>query len=138
MNWRKLWLICTSSYLIFYFAAVVLPRKMPFDQISSTQTGFLKKIFSQILYYDGPLEPVANFVFLIPVFAILLHYLGKSRTIPAVYICVALSASAELLQKLIPGRVSSLRDFFLNSAGAVTAYLTFEVMSRLNIIKPKI
>ena len=126
MNWRKIGQICAISYLFLYLAAMVMPRKLPYEQFSSEHANFIKRAFHQILYYGGPLEPVANFFVLIPVFAITLTLLGKSRTVLALAICIALSAAAESLQQLIPGRVSSLRDFALNSGGAIAAFLLYK------------
>lgn len=135
MNRRKLWQFGVFSYLSIYLLAMLLPRELPFNQISTLHTNVFKKLFSQMLYYGGPLEPVANFLLLMPVFAILIHYLHKSRAVSAFYICVALSGTVELVQKLIPGRVSSLKDFLLNSAGAVIAFLVFKVKSKAKEIK---
>jgi glycopeptide antibiotics resistance protein len=125
MNWRKVRQICTVSYLLLYIAAMVLPRKLPFSQVYSSHTNLIKRVFSELLYYGGPFEPVANFFLLMPIFVIILHFLGRSKAVYAMAICVGLSAAAELLQRFIPGRVGSLRDFALNCAGVVTAYLIY-------------
>jgi glycopeptide antibiotics resistance protein len=109
---------------------MVMPRKLPYEQFSLLHSNFIKRAFHQLLYYGGSLEPVANFFFLVPIFAILLGLLGKSKSVSAVLICIALSAIAESLQRLIPGRVSSLRDFVLNSAGAISAYLLYTFYTR--------
>ena len=130
MNWRKIGQICAIFYLILYVAVMVMPRKLPYEQFSSAQSNFIKRAFHQLLYYGGSLEPVANFFFLVPIFAVLLVFLGKSKSISAVVICIALSATTESLQRLIPGRVSSLRDFALNSAGAISAYLLYTLYTR--------
>jgi len=86
-------------------------------------------LFHQILYYGGPLEPVANFFFFIPIFAILLVFLGKARALLGLVICISLAASAETLQHFIPGRVSSVRDFTLNASGAVVAFLANKIFN---------
>jgi len=112
-------------YMIVYVAAMLTPRSSPADSNSLTHTSFLRRIFHEILYYGGALEPVANFLFLIPVFAFLVLYLGSSKAILAAIICVALSATAEFLQRFIPGRVTSLQDFLLNSLGALSALLIY-------------
>jgi glycopeptide antibiotics resistance protein len=109
---------------------MVMPRKLPYEQFSPLHSNFIKRAFHQILYYGGPLEPVANFFVLIPAFAILLTFLGRSRAVWGVAICIALSATAESLQQFIPGRVSSFRDFALNSAGAISAYLLYTFYTR--------
>ena len=130
MNRRKIGQIFTISYLFLYVAAMVLPRKLPFNQVYSQHANLIKRVFSQLLYYGGPLEPVANFFFLMPIFAISFHLLGRGKAIYAVAICIGLSATAEILQRSIPGRVSSLRDFALNSAGAISAYLLYSIYAR--------
>lgn len=126
MKRRKIGHICAFFYFSLYFAAMVIPRKLPYEQFSSLHSNFIKRTFHQILYYGGPLEPVVNFFLLFPAFAILLIFLGRSRAIWGVAICIVVSATAESLQQLIPGRVSSVRDFALNSAGAVTAMLFYK------------
>ena len=130
MNWRKIGQICAIFYLFLYLAAMVVPRKLPYEQFSSDQANFLKRAFHELLYYGGSLEPVANFFFLVPIFGILLVFIGRSRSLSALVICIALSATAESLQRLIPGRVSSVRDFVLNSAGAISAYLLYTLYTR--------
>ena len=125
MNWRKIGRISAIFYMIVYVVAMLTPRSSPADSNSLTHTSFLQKILHEILYYGGPLEPVANFFFLIPVFAFLVLYLGSSKAILAAIVCVALSATAEFLQRFIPGRVTSLQDFLLNSTGALVAFLLY-------------
>ena len=125
MNWRKIGRISAIFYIILYAAAMLTPRKLPSHDSTSTNSNFFKRIIQEILYYGGALEPVANFLFLIPVFVFLVIYLGSSKAILATIICVALSATAEFLQRFIPGRVTSLQDFLLNSLGALFALLIY-------------
>jgi glycopeptide antibiotics resistance protein len=125
MNWRKIGRICAISYLFLYLAAMVMPRKIPSGH-KHHHVFSIKRLFHEILYYGGPLEPVANFLFLIPIFGILLVFLGKSRAFLAASTCIVISATAESLQHFIPGRVSSLGDFALNSGGAITAFLLYK------------
>jgi len=126
VNWRKIGQFGAVFYLFIYALAMALPRKLPDDGFDSAQVSFVKRIFHEAFYYSGSLEPIANFIFLIPVFAFLVWVLGigKSPTV-ALIACIALSATAELFQHVIPGRVSSLRDFALNSAGAILAFLIY-------------
>ena len=106
---------------------MVMPRKLPSGHFPKDHPISLKRLFHQILYYGGPLEPVANFFFLIPIFAILLMFLGKARALLGLVICISLAASAETLQHFIPGRVSSVKDFTLNSSGAAVAFLVYKI-----------
>ena len=128
MNRRKIGQFGAVFYLIIYVLAMVLPRKLPDEGFDSAQVTFVKRIFHEALYYSGPLEPIANFIFLIPVFTFLVWVLGIGKS-PAIALiaCIALSATAEFLQQVIPGRVSSLRDFALNSTGAILAFLIYRV-----------
>ena len=128
MNSRKIGQFGAVFYLVVYVLAMVLPRKLPDEGFDSAQVTVVKRIFHEALYYSEPLEPIANFLFLIPVFAFSAWVLGtpKSPNI-ALIACIALSATAEFLQQVIPGRISSLRDFALNSAGAILAFLIYRV-----------
>jgi VanZ family protein len=125
MNWRKIGRISAIFYMIVYVVAMFTPRSSPADSNSLAHNSFRWRILHEILYYGGALEPVANFLFLIPVFVFLVLYLGSSKAILAAIICVALSATAEFLQRFIPGRVTSLQDFLLNSLGALSALLIY-------------
>jgi glycopeptide antibiotics resistance protein len=133
MNWRKIWRIFGILYLFLYVMAMLLPRKLPSDQISSSNANFFKKVFSQLLYYGGPLEPVVNFFVLIPLFLFLLNFLDGNKAVIAVSICIGLSAISEILQRSILGRVSSIRDFALNSCGSIMAFLLFKIVSTRKI-----
>jgi len=132
MNWKKIWQVSAIFYLPLYLIAMLLPRKLPIEQFTSS--NFLQRIFHELLYYSGHLEPVVNFLLLIPVFAFLLSVLGREKSLLSLLICISLSTFAEILQLLIPGRVSSLRDFLLNCAGSLTAFLFNRVYST---IKPR-
>jgi len=133
MNGKKIGQISAILYTFAYFAAMVAPRS---SQEQFNSSGFLSKLLHGLLYYSGPLEPVANFFFLMPIFAFLVFKYGRSKAIMALFICIALSASAEILQILIPGRVSSLQDFILNSLGAFTVFMTDKLyLSRKQIPK---
>jgi len=121
MNWKKIWQVSAIFYLTLYLIGVLLPRKLPNEQFISS--NFFQRVFHELLYYSGHLEPVANFFLLIPVFTFLLSVLGREKSLLSLLICISLSAFAETLQLLIPGRVSSLRDFLLNCAGSLTAFL---------------
>ena len=120
MNGKKIAQISAILYVFAYFAAMVAPRK---TQEEFNSSGFLAKLLHGLLYYSGPLEPVANFFFLVPIFAFLVFKLGRSKSSIALFICIGLSATSEMLQIFIPGRVSSLQDFILNSLGAFTVFM---------------
>ena len=133
MNRRRIGKIGAILYTAIYAAAMIVPRSQANEDQSSTHQGSITRFLHSILYYSGPLEPLANFLFLIPIFVFLIFLLGSSKSALALSICIALSLSAELLQRLIPGRVSSLQDFVLNCLGALTAFLMYRLRSlRLN------
>ena len=110
-----------ALYISAYLLAMVFPRKVPKDQLDPS--NFLKKLFQDLLYLSGNLEFIGNIFLLVPMFVILIKLFGRLKDIYALIICLLLSAGAELAQSFIPGRVSSLRDFTLNSSGAVAIFL---------------
>ena len=135
MNSRKIGQIGTIIYIILYAAAMLTPRKLSSHHDTLKNSHFFKRIIHEILYYGGALEPVANFLFLIPIFAFLILFLGRSKANFSLTICVALSAIAEFLQQFIPGRISSLQDLLLNCLGAVSAFLLYKIALKANFVK---
>ena len=100
---------------------MVFPREVPKNQLDPS--NFLVKLFIDFLYISGNLEFIGNIFLLVPMFMILIKLFGRLKDIYALIICLLLSAGAEFAQRFIPGRVSSLRDFILNSSGAVAVFL---------------
>jgi glycopeptide antibiotics resistance protein len=100
---------------------MVFPREVPKNQLDPS--NFLVKLFIDFLYISGNLEFIGNIFLLVPMFVILIKLFGRLKDIYALIICLLLSAGAEFAQSFIPGRVSSLRDFILNSSGAVAVFL---------------
>jgi glycopeptide antibiotics resistance protein len=100
---------------------MAFPRKVPKDQLDPS--NFLKKLFQDLLYLSGSLEFIGNIFLLVPMFAILTKLFLRLEAVYALMFCILLSAGAEFAQSFIPGRVSSIRDFILNSSGAVAAFL---------------
>jgi len=121
-------------YIGIYILAMVFPRKVPKDQLVTD--NFLKKLFQELLYMSGNLEFIGNIFLLIPIFVILVKLFARVNAVFALTICILISASAEFAQSFIPGRVSSLRDFLLNCAGSLIAFLLSEGYSnRRRLIK---
>jgi VanZ family protein len=113
---------------------MVFPRKVPKGQLVTD--NFLKKLFQELLYLSGNLEFIGNIFLLIPIFVILVNLFARVHAVFALTICILISASAEFAQSFIPGRVSSLRDFLLNCAGSLIAFLLSEAYSnRRRLIK---
>ena len=125
MNWKMAQKIGSIFYITIYLLSMVIPRKIPKDQLEAD--NFLTRFLQEILYLSGTLEVIGNFLLLFPLFFILVYLLGKSKSILSVTICILLSAGAEILQNAIPGRVSSLRDFLLNSLGAISALVIYQI-----------
>ena len=135
MNRRRIGKIGAILYTAIYVAAMIMPRSQANENHLSNHQGFITRFLHSILYYSGPLEPVANFLFLIPIFAFSIFLIGSARSFSALSICIALSLSAELLQRLIPGRVSSLQDLILNSLGAISSFVICKIYFRSKFIK---
>jgi len=110
-----------ALYISTYLLAMVFPRKVPKDQLDPS--NFLTKLFQDLLYLSGNLEFIGNIFLLVPIFVILIKLFARLKDTYALIICLLLSAGAEFAQSFIPGRVSSLRDFILNSSGAVAVFL---------------
>ena len=112
-------------YITIYLLSMVIPRKIPKDQLEAY--NLLIRFLKEFLYLSGTFEVIGNFLLLFPLFFILIYLFGKSKSTLSLIICIVLSAGAELLQSVIPGRVSSLRDFLLNSFGAISALVIFQL-----------
>ena len=114
-----------ALYVSIYLLAMVFPRKVPKDQLDPS--NFLKKLFQDLLYLSGSLEFIGNVFLLVPMFAILIKLFLRLNAVYSLMFCILLSAGAEFAQSFIPGRVSSIRDFILNSSGAVAALLIHQL-----------
>ncbi len=112
-------------YITIYLLSMVIPRKIPKDQLEAY--NLLIRFLQEFLYLSGTFEVIGNFLLLFPLFFILIYLFGKSKSTLSLIICIVLSAGAELLQSVIPGRVSSLRDFLLNSLGAISALVIYQI-----------
>jgi len=127
VNRNRLYKASGAAYIGIYILAMVFPRKVPKDQLVTD--NFLKKLFQELLYMSGNLEFIGNIFLLIPIFVILLKLFVRFHAGLALTSCILISASAEFAQSFIPGRVSSLRDFLLNCAGILIAFLLSEAYS---------
>ena len=112
-----------ALYISIYLLAMVFPRKVPKDQLDPS--NFLKKLFQELIYLSGSFEFIGNVFLLVPMFVILIKLFLRLKAVYALMICILLSAGAEFAQSFIPGRVSSMRDFILNSSGAAAAFLIY-------------
>jgi glycopeptide antibiotics resistance protein len=133
MNRRRIGQIGAILSILLYASAMMMPRRLLKEDLDTT--NFLKQIFHQILYYGGSLEPAANFILLMPVFASLIYLLGRSKALAVLTICLALSATVEFLQRFIPGRVSSVQDLILNCLGALFAFLLYKIALKASLLR---
>ena len=128
MNRNGLYKAGATLYIVVYLLAMVFPRKVPKDQLIAD--NFLKELFQDLLYLSGNLELIANFFLLIPIFLILVKLFVRAHALYALTICIFLSASAEFTQRFISGRVSTIRDFALNSIGVISALIIYLLNSK--------
>jgi glycopeptide antibiotics resistance protein len=121
-------------YSVALLIALFMPRKYPENAI--TPTNFLGRFLHEILYYSGGLEPLGNFLLLVPVFLLVVSVGRSHQLVTALIVCTLISVLAEIGQSFIPGRVSSGQDLLLNIGGAFVTMLILMV-SRLPNSEPK-
>jgi len=121
-------------YSVALLIALFMPRKYPENAI--TPTNFPGRLLHEILYYSGGLEPLGNFLLLVPVFLLVVSVGRSHQLLTALIVCTLISVLAEIGQSFIPGRVSSGQDLLLNIGGAFVTMLILMV-SRLPNSEPK-
>jgi glycopeptide antibiotics resistance protein len=121
-------------YSVALLIALFMPRRYPENAI--TPTNFLGRFLHEILYYSGGLEPLGNFLLLVPIFLLVVSVGRSHQLLTALIVCTLISVSAEIGQSFIPGRVSSGQDLLLNIGGAFVTMLILMV-SRLPNSEPK-
>ena len=97
----------------------------------STSDNFLYRVIHRILFISGPLEIIGNFLLFVPVLLALIHAAPEVRVRYMALICCLGSATVEIAQSWIPGRVSSLIDFVSNTLGVVVAVAVMKINPRL-------
>ncbi len=108
--------VILGLYIPFLLVGLLMPRN---ESVNPAPAGFFKRLLHDILFLTGPPEIILNFLLFIPFFFALLFLVPKLSGTWAALICCYTSAAAELAQLQIPGRVSSLRDFFSNCLGVI-------------------
>ena len=121
-------------YSVALLIALFMPRKYP--ENAATPTNFLGRFLHEILYYSGGLEPLGNFLLLVPVFLLVVSVGRGHQLLTALIVCTLISVLSEIGQSFIPGRVSSGQDLILNIGGAFVTMLILMV-SRLPNSEPK-
>ncbi len=121
-------------YIPILLTGLLLPRSTA-TGIDSAPVGFIRRLIHEILYLTGPPEIFLNFLLFIPFF-IAISLLAPAISRPwAAFISCLTSAAAELAQSQIPGRVSSMRDFFSNCVGVMIAFMFVTAFSEKRAIK---
>ena len=76
----------------------------------------------KIIYLGGSIQWLGNFSLFIPVAWLLAKSYPKLSHRKILLICMSTSASIEIIQLFIPGRVSDIRDWLANSASGLKEF----------------
>ena len=121
-------------YIPILLMGLLLPRSTA-TGIDSAPVGFIRRLIHEILYLTGPPEIFLNFLLFIPFF-FAIKFLVPALSRPwAAFISCLTSAAAELAHSQIPGRVSSIRDFFSNCVGVMIALALVTAFSEKKAMK---
>ena len=121
-------------YIPILLLGLLLPRSTSAG-IDSAPTDFIRRLIHETLYLTGPPEIFLNFFLFIP-FYLAISFLVPTLSRPwAAFIACLTSVAAELAQSQIPGRVSSMRDFFCNCVGIMIAFTFVTALSEKRVIK---
>jgi glycopeptide antibiotics resistance protein len=130
----KLLPLLVGPYIPILSMGLLLPRDTA-TALDSVPMGFIGRFIHEILFLKGPPEIFLNFLLFVPFFfAILFLVPALSRPWAAFVSCLS-SAAAEIAQLQIPGRVSSMRDFFSNCVGIMIAFALVTAHSKKKEIK---
>lgn len=121
-------------YIPILLMGLLLPRSTA-TGIDSAPMGFIRGLIHEILYLTGPPEIFLNFLLFIPFFFAILFLAPAISRHWAAFISCLTSAAAELAQSQIPGRVSSIRDFFSNCVGVIIAFALVTAFSEKKAMK---
>ena len=116
-------------YIPILLMGLLLPRSTAIG-IDSAPMGFIRRLIHEILYLTGPPEIFLNFLLFIPFFFAIMFLVPTLSRPRAVLISCLTSGAAELAQSQIPGRVSSMRDFFSNCVGVMLALAILTAISK--------
>jgi len=126
--------------LLLYLAALLLfvlfPRPILETGDPSQIAEYLRthaNFFYKILYADTHLVALGNYLMLTP-FPIIVHAFSSRISLQAIFFMgMALSALFELVQLVIPGRVSDPVDFFSNVVSVGIGTLIVRLLHRRNL-----
>ena len=121
-------------YIPILLMGLLLPRSTA-TGIDPAPMGFIRRLIHEILYLTGPPEIFLNFLLFIPFFFAIMFLVPALSRPWAAFISCLTSAAAELAQSQIPGRVSSIRDFFSNCVGVMIALALVTAFSEKKSMK---
>lgn len=123
----------SRTVAIFYLSLLGVVLLFPRPDIALNPSGnIFLDLLNKILFLSGPLEIVGNFLLFVPSLLVLAHVVPRIQVYYLALFCILGSATAEMAQIWIPGRVSSVRDFISNSIGVVTTSLILKLNSRFS------
>ena len=123
----KFSVVVALMYTIFIAGALLFPR---LHESSQNSEGLLMAGIRKLLFVSGPLEVIGNFLLFVPVLLALIHAAPGVRIRYLALICCFGSATVEISQSWIPGRVSSIRDFVSNCVGVLLTILILRINPR--------
>jgi glycopeptide antibiotics resistance protein len=122
-----------TLYSLFLLVVVFFPRS---DQENTpkriptiSKEGTIPEIAHSVLYLNGWLEIFGNFFLMVPIAFFMNHGYPRIKLRKILIICVPISISIEVIQKFVPGRVSDVNDFLLNSTGVALTLVAIWVFS---------
>ena len=131
---RHQWLVALLALYLFSLASLVLfPRPILESGNPSAIAEFIKthsNFFYKILYADAQKVSIANFFMLTPFVLLTRLAFPMTKLSHIALIGVALSASIEILQNFIPGRVPDIHDFVSNSVSILIGIFVL-ILSRV-------
>jgi glycopeptide antibiotics resistance protein len=134
---RELFAAAFLIYLFLLSLFVLFPRPILESGDSSQISEFLQthaNFFYKILYADTRLVAIGNFLMLTP-FPVIYSYISPATSLKRIFLQgVALSATFELIQTVIPGRVSDLVDFLSNSLSVALGVAIVRFLRRKNYL----
>lgn len=98
-----------------------------FSPIETNSAGIFR-----FIHITGLTERFLNLFLLVPLAVFARVYFRQQSLRTIFVICLATSVSIELVQLLIPGRVSDPIDVIMNSAGALCVLIGIEHLVRLS------
>ena len=124
----KFSVLVALAYALAIAAALLFPKTI--GHVQSSENPFVDVLY-KILFISGPIEVVGNFFLFVPVLLALVHAAPEVRVRYIALLCCLGSATVEIAQSWIPGRVSSLSDFISNTLGVVAIIAVMNKFPRL-------